>query len=131
MTQSEFITKVIGKPWVDRACSMDKMDCWGLVVLYYRHVMGKELQHSDNYDSMGDFVQCYDDILWQWVDGGFSDTGCMVTFYNGDNPNHVGINIGGGKILHSRGEGGSVKVDHLAAMLKVYTRVEFKKYASL
>lgn len=35
---SDFISKVIGVPWANRACSFEKVDCWGLCVLYYRHV---------------------------------------------------------------------------------------------
>jgi hypothetical protein len=46
MTQSDFIGLVNGKPWANRACSFDEMDCWGLVVLYYRHVLGLELHTS-------------------------------------------------------------------------------------
>ena len=34
MTQSDFIGLVNGKPWANRACCFEQMDCWGLVVLY-------------------------------------------------------------------------------------------------
>ncbi|RLJ10259.1 hypothetical protein CKF66_27855, partial [Klebsiella pneumoniae] len=49
MTQSDFIGLVNGKPWANRACSFEQMDCWGLVVLYYRHVLGLELHHIAGY----------------------------------------------------------------------------------
>lgn len=131
MTQVEFINLVIGKPWHDRAISFDRMDCWGLVVLYYKHVLDIDLISSDGYKIGGDFITCHEDILWQWVDNGCGSVGDMITFYNGDNPNHVGIYLGGDKILHSRGEGGSVRVDRLAAMMRIYSKAEFRKYATL
>ena len=50
MTQSDFIGLVNGKPWANRACSFEQMDCWGLVVLYYRNVLGLELHHIAGYE---------------------------------------------------------------------------------
>ncbi len=55
MTQSEFIGLVNGKPWANRACSFEQMDCWGLVVLYYRNVLGLELHHIAGYESGSGF----------------------------------------------------------------------------
>lgn len=60
MTQSDFIGLVNGKPWANRACSFEQMDCWGLVVLYYRHVLGLELHHIAGYESGADFITCYE-----------------------------------------------------------------------
>jgi hypothetical protein len=37
------------------------MDCWGLVVLYYRHVLGLELHHVAGYESGADFITCYEE----------------------------------------------------------------------
>lgn len=131
MTQVDFIKKVLGKPWVDRAISLEYMDCWGLVVLYYKHVLNINLVSSDSYVSGGDFIVCHENILWQWVKKDHGSVGDMITFYNGNNPNHVGVYLGCGKVLHSRGEGGSVKIDRLAAMMKIYSKAEFREYATL
>ncbi|MBM7346227.1 hypothetical protein JOE09_005293, partial [Pantoea coffeiphila] len=38
LTGSDFARAMIGVPWANRACSWQACDCWGLVVLYYRHV---------------------------------------------------------------------------------------------
>lgn len=126
MTKSDFIAKVIGKPWSDRSCSFDKADCWGLVVLYYRHVMNKELHHAEGYESGEDFITCHERILYQWVVVEKPTDGCMISFFNGSNPNHVGIYIGGGKVLHSSGENGNIRVNNLACLMKIYSKSEFR-----
>lgn len=66
MTQSDFIGLVNGKPWANRACSFEQMDCWGLVVLYYRHVLGLELHHITGYESGAEFVTCYEQERAHW-----------------------------------------------------------------
>ena len=50
MTVNEFIKKSIGARWIDRASTFDQMDCWGLVILYYRHVLGIELTPITGYE---------------------------------------------------------------------------------
>ena len=59
MTRNEFINKMIGKPWKNRACTLEACDCWGLVVLYFRYVLGTEIHHDAGYESYHDFVTCY------------------------------------------------------------------------
>ena len=59
MTQDEFIRLVTGKPWANRSCSFGSMDCWGRVVLYYRHVLGLELHHIPAYEAGADFITCH------------------------------------------------------------------------
>lgn len=56
---SDFVRRVIGVPWANRACSFEKVDCWGLVVLYYRHVLGIELHQTPDYEAGADFFTCY------------------------------------------------------------------------
>lgn len=56
---SDFIRKMIGVPWANRACSFDRVDCWGLCVLYYRHVLGIELHQTPDYEAGEDFFTCY------------------------------------------------------------------------
>lgn len=51
----------------NRACSFDAADCWGLVVMYYRHVLGIEVHQTADYESGRDFMTCYDAdvVFWQ------------------------------------------------------------------
>ncbi len=54
-------------PWANRACSFEKVDCWGLCVLYYRHVLGIELHQTPDYEAGEDFFTCYqgDVVFWR------------------------------------------------------------------
>lgn len=131
MSEIDFIKKMVGVKWVDRSCTFDAADCWGLVVLYYRHVLGIELHHAEGYESGDDFITCHEGVGWQWSVTESKQSGCMVTFYQSGNPSHVGIYLSNGKILHSRGEGGCVRVDNLTAIMRIYNKVEFRTYAKI
>ncbi|WP_063613780.1 NlpC/P60 family protein, partial [Enterobacter hormaechei] len=110
MTKDEFIRRVIGVPWANRACSFEKVDCWGLCVLYYRHVLGIELHQTPDYEAGEDFFTCYqgDVVFWRKVDKPV-DGGIFVG-YRGAQPAHVGLVLNR-QALHSRGENGSVRMD--------------------
>lgn len=131
MTQTEFINKVIGKPWSDRACSFDVMDCWGLVVLYYRHVKRIELHHLPDYESGSDFVTCHDAEADHWKTIPAAQVGDIAVFYQSGVPKHIGIIVSPGKCLHSRGESGCVMVDNIHSMRRLYNAVEYKKHGTL
>jgi len=128
-SREAFISRMIGIPWANRACSFDAADCWGLVVLFYRHVLGLDIHHTADYEAGKEFVTCFDGdvVFWSSVDHPV-DNGIFVG-YIGSHPAHVGIVIGD-SAFHSRGECGSVKVDTLRAIERKFTRVEFYKYAS-
>lgn len=104
MTQEEFIGLVNGKPWANRACSFEQMDCWALVVLYYRHVLGLELHHIAGYESGAEFITCYEQEHAHWRRVPVATTGCIAVFYRGDSP---------------------------LALLKVYSKVEYMVHGSI
>lgn len=124
---SDFVRKVIGVPWANRACSFDKVDCWGLVVLYYRHVHGIELHQTPDYEAGADFFTCYqgDVVFWRKVDKPV-DGGIFVG-YRGAQPAHVGLVLNR-QALHSRGENGSVRMDSLLVIQRAFTKVEYFSY---
>jgi len=130
MTKDEFIRKVNGLPWADRACSFEAVDCWGLAVLYYRHVLGVEVHQTPDYEAGRDFITCYegDRVFWQ---PGARREGNIGVFYLGGVPDHVGIVIGGNQCLHAKGEGGSVRIDPLPVLERAFTRVEFLQYGNI
>jgi cell wall-associated NlpC family hydrolase len=78
-------------PWANRACSFDKVDCWGLCVLYYRHVLGIELHQTPDYEAGEDFFTCYqgDVVFWRQVDKPVE--GGIFVGYRGAQPAHVGL----------------------------------------
>lgn len=128
MHRDEFISRIEGVPWRNRACSFDAADCWGLVVMYYRHVLGIEVHQTADYESGRDFMTCYDAdvVFWQRSET-FCDEGIFVAWV-GSQPVHVGL-ILGGRALHSRGENGHVRFDAIRTIQKLFTRVEFYQYA--
>ncbi|HDR2658277.1 TPA: NlpC/P60 family protein [Enterobacter ludwigii] len=128
MHRDEFISRIEGVPWRNRACSFDAADCWGLVVMYYRHVLGIEVHQTADYESGRDFMTCYDAdvVFWQRSET-FFDEGIFVAWV-GSQPVHVGL-ILDGRALHSRGENGHVRFDAIRTIQKLFTRVEFYQYA--
>ena len=128
MRKAEFMERVIGLPWRNRACSFEALDCWALVILYYRHVLGIELHHSPDYEAGEDFMTCFESevVYWQRADH-FSDGDIFIAYY-GAQPVHVGL-IVDGRALHSRGENGCVRSDQIRTIQKLFTRVEFMRYA--
>jgi cell wall-associated NlpC family hydrolase len=133
MTKNEFINEVLHKPWVDRAQSLDEMDCWGLVILYHKHVLGIDLPIIDGYSSgecsVSDGAAGHMK-LWEQV-ANPSENGVAFMAFDGDKPAHVGMMISATKMLHSRGckeTGGSVSIHSLQAMKSRYNRIEFYVY---
>ncbi|MFP2680736.1 NlpC/P60 family protein [Enterobacter ludwigii] len=129
MHREEFISRIEGVPWSNRACSFDAADCWGLVVMYYRHVLGIEVHQTADYESGRDFMTCYDAdvVFWQRSET-FCDEGIFVAWV-GSQPVHVGL-ILEGRALHSRGENGHVRFDAIRTIQKLFTKVEFYTYAN-
>lgn len=136
MNKSEFINKVLHKPWVNRAESWDALDCWGLVIMYYRHVLRCDLPIVTGYangectvsDGVNQRLEG-----WERVDKPI-DGGVIFIAFDGDTPEHVGIMISKTKVLHSRGSEatpGSVSIHSLAALKSRYNRIEFYIYRGL
>lgn len=129
MLKHEFVKRVDGLPWANRACSFKAVDCWGLIVLFYRHVLKIEVHHAEGYESGADFITCFTDevVFWRQVPA-FREDGIFVAYY-GSQQAHVGLIIDG-MALHSRGENGHVRIDPVRMIQKLYTRVEFYEYAN-
>ena len=130
MTEEEFINEVQFKPWVNRGDTLDAMDCYGLVKLYYEHVQGAAIPEVHGYKEGYRF-----DILWRreiekaWRQVGRFQQGAMVTLYTPDmKPAHVGICIGGNKVLHARGndeDGGKVEIHSITTLMSAYKTATF------
>lgn len=132
MTQNEFIKKIIGKPWVNRASSFESADCWGLVALYYKHVLNIDIPTVQGFIEKDEFEKCYSTNvhLWQEVKTPII-AGLVFTSYMGDIPTHVGVCIGGGKALHSRsgaGNNGKIDIHSLRAIESLCGRITYHKF---
>lgn len=130
MNKIDFIRKVNRLPWSDRACSFDAADCWGIVVLFFRHVAGIELHQTPDYEAGKDFITCYEGDRVFWKPGGRIE-GNIAVFYRGDKPDHVGVVLDGNRCLHSRGEGEGVRIDLLPVLERAFTRTEFLQYGDI
>ena len=126
MTPQEFATRAVGLPWQRWQASWDCMDCFGLLVLYHREVMGIDL---------GGPLQSYISTGHAGADGWqecAAEPGavCFMMWQNGA-PTHCGLLMPGAMVLHSEGmddRPGSVRITRLAAMQRTYGEIIFYRY---
>ena len=102
MTEESFISHWVGKPYRVRGNDESGIDCWALVVRYYRDVLGIELDAHRDDDIAGGFEREIQSEAWEPCDK--KDAGVVfMAFDQLGEPRHVGIVVGGGElILHSR-----------------------------
>lgn len=121
MTPVEFARRAVRVPFVPRGRSYDGWDCWGLVYVGYRDVLGVGLpDYLDEYDARLAYGELALLILehrreaWRRVD----PPGPMdVALYRvGRYPSHVGLVVPGRRLLHTEAGPGTV-LEPLAARL--------------
>ena len=102
MTEEAFISNWVGRPYLVRGSDESGIDCWALVVRYYRDVLGIELDNTYDDDIAGGFEREIKSEAWEPCDK--KDAGVVfMAFDQLGEPRHVGIVVGGGElILHSR-----------------------------
>ncbi|MGL4757400.1 MAG: NlpC/P60 family protein [Aeromonadaceae bacterium] len=102
MTEEEFISHWVGKPYRVRGNDESGIDCWALVVRYYLDVLGVELDDACDDDIAQGFEREIKSGAWLSCDK--KDAGVVfMAFDNSGEPRHVGIVVGGGElILHAR-----------------------------
>ena len=121
MTEQEFIHRVIHKPWANRCESFDKMDCIGLVNLYYKNVLGLPCVKIDGYGTNEDIGHLYNqNIKRYWVETDVKQGGVMVVMESPNEPPHLGILLScKTKVLHcngSVGREGKVSIHSLSSL---------------
>lgn len=136
MEKNEFIRRAVGLPWVDRACSWRAMDCWGVVMMYFRYVYGEEIPCVEGYSTgqkslEDEFQNEVDSGKWKRVEK--PDGDCIVfMLFKGGVASHVGVIIDGKYALHSAGnihQEGQVRCDRLESLRRLYgLEMEFYKY---
>ena len=130
MMQSEFITKMIGKPWVNRASSFNSCDCWGLVLLYYKCVLNIGIPVFPGFINGVNFDECYKHEFPMWEEAK-PESGMVFTAYKGEQPVHVGVCINKTHVLHSRGSvnnPGKVELHSIRAIEKMYGELTFYRF---
>jgi len=102
VTEESFISYWVGKPYRVRGNDESGIDCWALVVRYYRDVLGVELDDTYDDNIARGFEHEIQSGVWDSCEK--KDAGVVfMAFDHSGEPRHVGIVVGGGDlILHSR-----------------------------
>lgn len=109
MTLEEFIPKALMVPFQDHGRSYEGWDCWGLVYVAYRDIMGVTLpSYSGEYDRAGDTRESRNQLdglirshlgPWSVVEERLPLD--VVLFRIGGQPVHVGLLVDRRRMLHA------------------------------
>lgn len=111
----------VGIPYVPHGREYTGADCWGILFLYYRDVLGtpvpsysaemdaREFRHKD----IGSLVAEEREKHWQPVTA--PQPGDCILMRAGRHDSHVGVFLGQGRMLHSEGPHPSV-IDRMGDM---------------
>lgn len=129
MTPDEFVRRAIGIPWCRWRSDFRAMDCFGLIVLWYREVLGIELGEVPHTDIATGFIA----LRPGWAESD-PEPGCtgFMTWRDGA-PTHCGVLLHGGQLLHSQAghpipEHGSVRLTRLTVMQRLAPDIRYYRY---
>lgn len=125
MTPAEFTARAVGLPWKRWRSDWHAADCFGLVVLYWREVHGRDLGSVPQTDISTGFS-----VAAGWEPCETEPGACGFMAYSGGAPAHCGILIAPDAVLHSLGgehRGGSVRMTGLALMRRIYSDITFHR----
>jgi len=111
VTLSEFIQKAMRIPYVDKGRDYSGVDCYGLLYLCYKEVVGVTLaSHLDDYPDAGEtpesravlnsLIAVHRDDEWEHVSGGCKPLD-VVLFTLGGQPLHLGIALDKKRFFHA------------------------------
>lgn len=134
MTQSEFIERMVGVPWVRWGSDFSGSDCYGVVILYHREVLCIDLGAVPERDIGSGFAV----LAGQWVEcaEGDADAVAFMAWRDGS-PTHCGIVLPGGMCLHSEGHIdehgrhiGSVRLTPMRTMRRAYGTIRLYRHTA-
>ena len=96
------IERVVGIPWKEGGHTHDGCDCYGLVRLWYRTILGVHLPPHDPQDTL----LARSRRFWKKVDE--PEEHDIVLVEERDGSLHVGIVVGNGLVLHADKKIGSI-----------------------
>ncbi|NDW04078.1 C40 family peptidase [Jiella pacifica] len=95
---------LVGLPWLERGRSRDGCDCWGLVLIAFRELLGVDLpSFADSYQTTADRLAIADILSGArepWIAISPADARPMDVVEMRERPWHVGLVIGRGQMLH-------------------------------
>ena len=121
------MARAIGVPWKRWRADWSGMDCFGVIVLYFREVHGVELGAVPQTDIATGFMQASG---WEECSEQAGAT-CFMSWRDGS-PTHCGILMPRRMVLHSDGDvdrPGSVRLTRIAALSRVVGEIKFYRRA--
>ena len=101
--------RFIGIPYQPHGRDYDGADCWGILYLYYRDVLGRPIP---SYSAEMRELEFHRHEISQlivsekadhWTEVDTPESGDCVLMRVGRDESHVGVFLGGGRMLHSEG----------------------------
>lgn len=123
LSPSAFVSRAVGIPWVRWRSDWAGVDCFGLIVLWHREVLGIDLGAVPHTDVAEGFAKATG-----WAECA-PDAGatCWMSWRDGA-PTHCGIVLPGAMVLHAEGSAeqpGSVRVSRLTAVARTCGVIRF------
>ena len=122
----DFAARMVGVPWVRWAASWEASDCYGLVVMYWRHVLGVDVGDVPRTDIASGFAG-----IRGWSECGPEPGACGFMTWRDGAPTHCGVLLPGGMLLHAQEDGrggGSVRMTRLAVMARACPDLRFYRF---
>lgn len=125
MTSAQFAARAAGMRWRRWASGWGACDCFGLVLLYWREVLGLDLGPVPHTDIASGFMQAAG-----WQECGPAPGATAFMSWHAGKPAHCGVLLQGGMLLHAQefreGAGdGEVRLTRLSAMARVCPDLRF------
>lgn len=123
LTPQEFTTRAVGLSWERWRSDWQAVDCFGLVVLYFREVLGVDLGDVPHTDIATGFCTAEG---WEACEVEAGAVAFMA--WRDGAPTHCGIVLSPLQLLHSEGapdRAGSVRVSSISLMRRVYGELRF------
>lgn len=127
MTPAQFVAKAVGVPWVRWRSDWAAMDCYGLIVLWHREVLGLELGRVPETDIAAGFSAARGWSQCEPQDGAT----CFMSWRRGA-PTHCGVLLPGSMVLHCEGSQempGSVRMTRMRALQRAYGEIRCYRYS--
>jgi hypothetical protein len=127
VTPDAFVARAVGLPWARWRADWQAMDCYGLVVLWHREVLGVELGGVPQTDISAGFAAS---TGWQESPGPEASSTCWMAWRAGS-PTHCGVMLQGLRVLHAEGrpgQPGNVRVTRLRALEAVYGQIRYYRH---
>ncbi len=101
--------RFVGIPYIPHGRDYDGADCWGILFLYFRDVLGTPIpSYSAEMRELEFHRHEISQLIvaekgQQWTEVDMPASGDCVLMRVGRDESHVGVFIGGGQMLHSEG----------------------------